>query len=189
MTRTDPGIGGEITGLLAQWRNGSAAAGSRAVAALYGRLRYLAAGMLGPRRSEQTLQPTALVNEGLLKLLENGAGFENRRHFVGTAARAMRQILVDRERRRRSAKCGEGRRVLDLESAMNVPVDDETMIAIDDALRALEKVDPRAVRIVELRFFAGLSIDETGRVLGLHPSAVNREWAHARAWLEREISR
>jgi len=180
---SDPG---ELTQLLALWGQGDAQSGEQAVALVYHELKRLAASLLSGGGGGVTLQPTALVNEALIKLLGAAAqNFDNRAHFFGAAGRAMRQVLVDRARRRSSEKRGSGEMALALDDAPDVSTGDQIdVLELDAALRQLEALDPSQVRIVELRYFVGLSIEETAAVLNLHPSAVNREWAMARAWLK-----
>lgn len=141
----------DVTGLLARWGN-DADARERLVAMLYAELRRLARGLLNGGE-EQTLQPTALVNEAFLKLLGTESdGFDNRRHFFGAAACAMRQVLVDRARRRQSEKRGSGVRPVSLDNALGIPVaDDGELLTLNDALCRLEALDPQAARVVELR--------------------------------------
>ncbi|HEY6984720.1 MAG TPA: ECF-type sigma factor [Rhodanobacteraceae bacterium] len=179
----------ELTGLLARWGDGDVGSRERALALVYAELQRMAAGLIGGGR-RVTLQTTALVNEALIKMLgADSASFENRAHFFGVAARAMRQILVDHARRRAAAKRGNGSAnadtLDDFAVAGTVEVD---LLALDDAMRRLEALDAQQVRIVELRYFVGFSIEETAAVLGLHPSAVNREWAMARAWLRNALA-
>ncbi|MEO6064748.1 MAG: ECF-type sigma factor [Lysobacterales bacterium] len=177
----------EITGLLARWPDDSQAR-DRAVSLLFNELRQLArrefSGQIG-----NTLQPTALINEAMLKMLGGApAGFESRRHFFGAAARAMRQVLVDRARRKATDKRNAGERPLSLDEALDVAVPAaDDLIALDEALRKLEQHDERAARLVELRYFAGMTLDETAQVLELHPATVSSEWAHARAWLRHAL--
>ncbi|MEZ5465649.1 MAG: ECF-type sigma factor [Lysobacteraceae bacterium] len=177
----------DVTGLLARWGD-DAAAREQLVAMLYAELRRLARGLLSGS-GEQTLQPTALVNEAFLKLLgAESDSFDNRRHFFGAASRAMRQVLVDRARRRHSDKRGSGVRPLSLDHALGIPVADEAeLLVLDDALRRLEALDPQAARVVELRYFGGLTLEQTAEVIGIHPSTVSSEWAHARAWLRQHM--
>lgn len=178
---------GELTDLLARW-DGDANARDRALAVVYDELRRMAAGLISGNERGVTLQATALVNEALLKLLGHAPSWENRSHFFGVAARAMRQILVDYARRRQADKRGGGIAHVELDAALEVPGEDRLdLLALDQALQRLEQLDPAQVRIVELRYFVGLSIEDTAATLGLHPSAVNREWAMARAWLKREL--
>jgi len=177
----------DVTGLLERWGEDGQAR-EKLAETLYAELRSLARGMLSGS-GEQTLQPTALVNEAFLRLLGGRTdSFEGRRHFFGAAARAMRQVLVDRARRRHSDKRGSGVRPLSLDHALGIPVaDDGELLALDDALKKLESVDARAARVVELRFFGGLTLDQTAEVVGIHPSTVSSEWTHARAWLRRQM--
>ena len=180
----------EISGLLARWGE-SAKARDDAVRILYSELRRVAGGVYassGP--GHETLQPTALINEAMLKLLGGAnAAFDDRRHFFGAAARAMRQVLVDRARHRLASKRGDGVRPLPLDSALDValPAADE-LIALDDALTRLEALDAQAARVVELRYFAGLTLEETAAVLDVSTATVKRDWAMARAWLYRELT-
>ena len=177
---------GELTQLLARWAQGDAQSGEHAVALVYQELKRLAGGLLSGGAGGVTLQPTALVNEALMKLLGAAArNFDNRAHFFGAAGRAMRQVLVDRARRRLSDKRGSGEAPLALDVALEISTGSQVdLLELDTALRQLEALDPLQVRVVELRYFVGLSIEETAAVLNLHPSAVNREWAMARAWLK-----
>jgi len=177
---------GDLTQLLARWAQGDAQSGEHAVALVYQELKRLAGGLLSGGAGGVTLQPTALVNEALIKLLGAAArDFDNRAHFFGAAGRAMRQVLVDRARRRLSEKRGSGEAAVALELAPDLSAEEHVdLLELDTALRQLEALDTQQVRIVELRYFVGLSIEETASVLNLHPSAVNREWAMARAWLK-----
>lgn len=179
----------DLTGWLAAWHAGDRAAGERVCGRVYAELRGMAAGLLGPGAAGGTLQPTALVNEALIKLIGADADFDSRAHFFGAAARAMRQVLVDAARARHADKRGNGQRAEPLEIALDVAIPDSSeLLALDDALSQLELLDPQAARVVELRYFAGLSIDETAAALGLHPSSAYREWQHARAWLKGRLA-
>lgn len=179
----------DLTGWLAAWHAGDRAAGERVCSRVYAELRSMAAGLLGPGAAGGTLQPTALVNEALLKLLGADADFHSRAHFFGAAARAMRQVLVDAARARQADKRGSGLRAEPLDVALDVAVADSSeLLALDQALSQLEALDAQAARIVELRYFAGLSIEETALALELHASSVFREWQHARAWLKGRLS-
>lgn len=176
-----------VTDLLERWGE-DAGARDQAVATLYRELRGLASREFA-RSDSHTLQTTALLNEAMLKLIGPATGgFENRGHFFAAAAKAMRQVLVDRARHHSADKRGGGQRALPLEHALEValPPADE-LLALDAALRKLEALDPAAVQIVELRYFAGLTLDETAAAVRLHPSTVSAEWMHARAWLRREL--
>lgn len=154
---------------------------------VYEELRQLAARALRGQRPDQTLQPTALVHEAYLKLAAGGTSPADRHHLLAVAARAMRQILVDRARARGSGKRGGGALKVTLSAAAGEPASAFDLVAFDDALRRLEALDPQQGRIVELRFLAGLSVEETAMVLGVSPTTVKRDSAMARAWLFREL--
>jgi RNA polymerase sigma factor (TIGR02999 family) len=176
----------DITRWIRDWQGGDAAARDRVFARLYGELRRLAAAVLRSESGHETMQPTALLNDALMKLIQaRPAPAEDRGHFTRIVARAMRQILIDRARRKLADKRGGGERALSLEdhdAALSASPSD--LVALDDALSALSRFDARAASVVELRVFGGLTIDETALALDIHPSAVNREWAHACAWLK-----
>lgn len=156
---------------------------------VYGELRRLAARHLRRERPDNTLQSTALVHEAYLRLVDQrGVQWQNRAHFFGIASQLIRRILVDHARRHHAAKRGAGETALSLDEAAAMPnqrgVD---LIALDDALEALAKIDPQQGRIIELRFFAGLSVEETAEVLGVSSATVKRDWTAARAWLRRRM--
>ena len=156
---------------------------------VYDELRRLARYHLNGERSDHTLQSTALVNETYLRLAGQNLRIENRAHFFAIASQLMRQILVDYARRHRAAKRGAGACTLTLDEGMAPPqTRSMDLVALDEALVGLARLDAQQSRIVELRFFGGLSIDETSAVLGVSPATVKRDWAMARAWLYREIS-
>jgi RNA polymerase sigma factor (TIGR02999 family) len=171
------------------------ARGTRALESLiplvYGQLRSLAHYYLRQERPDHLLQSTALVHEAYVRLAGNDPPrLENRSHFFGVAARLMREILVEWARSQRAAKRGGGAPTIalaDLDQVAQRP--DVDLLLLDDALTELPRLDERQSRIVELRFFTGLSIDETADVLGISPATVSREWTTARAWLRREIAR
>jgi RNA polymerase sigma factor (TIGR02999 family) len=179
-----------VTGLLAEWRAGDPAALESLIPLVYGELHRIAHGYLRSERKGHTLQSTALVNEAYLRLVAQGPGqIENRAHFLGVAAHLMRQILVDYARAQRTAKRDGGRRV-ELDEALHpLQVADVDVLALDEALTGLAQLDPEQSRIVEMRFFGGLSSEETAAVLGVSPATVKREWATARAWLSRELTK
>ncbi len=181
MKRTD-----DVTGWIRDWQDGDDAARDRVFVRLYGELRRLAAAVLRSESGHDTMQPTALLNDALMKLLQARApAAEDRGHFSRIVARAMRQILIDRARRKLADKRGAGEKPLALhEHDAALSASPAEMVALDDALCALAKLDARAAAVVELRVFAGLTIDETARALDIHPSAVNREWMHACSWLK-----
>jgi RNA polymerase sigma factor (TIGR02999 family) len=140
-------------------------------------------------RPGQTLQATALVHEAYLRLAGVGTPWHDKRHFVGIAARSMRQILVERARARGALKRWAGMNRVTLTNSLALAADQETMLpALDEALERLEQIDPEQARIVELRYFAGLSIEETAEALSLSPATIKRRWSLARAWLFRELS-
>ena len=160
--------------------------------AVYDELRRIAAAYMRRERPGQTLQPTALVHEAYLRLAGAGSPWTDRRHFLGIAARSMRQILVERARARGAQKRWAGLdRVSLTESLVGRSAqgnEDALLPALDEALTRLEQIDPEQARLVELRYFVGLSIEETADALGLSPATVKRRWALARAWLFRELS-
>ncbi len=178
-----------ITHLLREWAGGDQKAADRLVPMLYGELRALAGSYLRQERREHTLQATALVHEAWVRLVEsNGIEWHDRGHFVGVAARVMRRVLVDHARRRGAAKRGgDAVRVTLAEAAEFAGVRPPDVVALDEALREFEALDPDKARIVELRFFGGLSIEETAAHLGLSTATVNRHWRRARNWLYRRL--
>lgn len=162
--------------------------------ALYAELRRLAARSLRSERSSHTLEPTALVNEAYLRLsTQSQVHWRDRAHILGAAATAMRRILVDHARARDAEKRGSGAEKVELdEGLVGLSIEaskSAELLALDRALEQLEALDPRMVQVVELRHFAGLSIEETADALGISPATVKREWTLARAWLHRELSR
>ena len=185
--------GEKITQLLQAWQQGDERSGEELAPLVYDELRRMARSKLDAERGAHTLQPTALVHEAWLRLMQqNGAGWQNRSQFFAIAAQAMRRILVDHARRRHAGKRGDGVTPVPIDALADVlagPLPDPQMLALDAALDRLSALDARQARIVELRFFAGLSNEETGAALTLSPSTIKREWATARAWLFRELSR
>jgi RNA polymerase sigma factor (TIGR02999 family) len=179
-----------ITQLLIKWRNGDHAALDELLPLVYGELRRLAGYYLRQERPHHTLQPTALVHEAYLRLVgEKGIDWQNRAHFFGIAAVRMRHILVEHARSRRAAKRGGGEYRLSLSEADRLEEKcDVNLLALDDALQRLEALDPQKSRIVELRYFGGLTIEETAEALNVSPATVKRDWSMARAWLRSEIS-
>jgi len=184
---------GEITQLLQGWRSGDRNALDALLPVVYKELRRLAHFQLRKERPDHTLQSAALVHEAYVRLVGlNSPQWEGRSHFFAIAAQLMRQILVDYARRHRAGKRGGGVSALSLEDAtalsparkMGIDV-----VALDDALKALAQIDARKAQVVELRFFAGLSFEETAEVLKVSAITVSRDWSTARAWLHREMSR
>jgi RNA polymerase sigma factor (TIGR02999 family) len=180
----------DVTKLLIQWSKGDAAALDALVPLVYDELRRLAQLYLSHEKPGHTLSSTALVHEAYLRLVQQkDVTWQNRAHFFGVAARMMRRILVDHARRHGYAKRGGGALTLSLdETIAAAPEREISLVALDEALDSLAKLDERQSRMVELRFFGGLSIEETSEVLGVSAPTVKREWASARAWLYREIS-
>ena len=154
----------------------------------YQRLRELAHRALAGERGAQTLNTTALVHEAWLSFAERGAGFESQTHFHGYAAIAMRHILVDHARRRKAQKRGQGETPIDLDSAtLSIDSAAGELLQLNDALDRLDAIEPRLARVVELRFFVGLSVEETAQSLGIVPRSVVRDWARARVFLQQAI--
>jgi RNA polymerase sigma factor (TIGR02999 family) len=181
----------DVTHLLIQWSKGDAAALDALMPLVYEELRRLAQHYLSREKPGHTLSSTALVHEAYLRLItQRDVTWQNRAHFFGVASRMMRRILVDHARRHGYAKRGGGAMTLALDEAIEAEKPREIdLVALDDALETLAKLDERQSRMVELRFFGGLSIEETSEALGVSAPTVKREWATARAWLYREISR
>jgi RNA polymerase sigma factor (TIGR02999 family) len=179
-----------VTKLLVQWNKGDQGALEALVPLVYEELRRLARYYLKQEKQNHTLSSTALVHEAYLRLVnQREVTWQNRAHFFGVASQMMRRILVDHARHHAYAKRGGGALTLALEEAVGTPKTREVhLVALDDALNSLAKLDERQSRMVELRFFGGLSIEETSEVLGISAPTVKREWASARAWLYREIS-
>jgi RNA polymerase sigma-70 factor (ECF subfamily) len=180
---------GEVTRLLAELNAGNQDALPVLMPLVYDELRRMADRYLRRERSDHTLQATALVHEAYLKLVnQREVRWQNRSHFFGVAAQAMRRILVDRARAHLAAKRGGAQRPLSLDDVAVIQVEPPAeLMALDAALTRLATIDPQQVRIVELRFFAGLTVEETAEVVGVSESTIKREWSVARAWLLREI--
>jgi RNA polymerase sigma factor (TIGR02999 family) len=156
---------------------------------VYNELRRLAAAYMRRERPGQTIQATALVHEAYLRLAHAGAPWKDERHFVGIAARSMRQILVERARARGAQKRWGGLDRVSLVDSLIAAVSEDTMLpALDEALTRLEAIDPEQARIIELRFFGGLGIEEAAAAMDMSPATLKRRWALARAWLFRELS-
>lgn len=179
----------DLTRLLLEWKQGDDQALETLFPLVYGELRRIAAGFLRRERSDHTLQSTALVHEAYLKLLGHGHGWEGRAHFFGLAAQAMRRILVDHARSRRAGKRGGPAMRVELQDHLAVVDTSENydLIALDEALDALSKLDERQCRVVEMRYFAGLTIEETAEALGLSAPTVKRDWVTARLFLARHL--
>ncbi len=181
----------EVTELLADWSGGNQEALGQLMPLVYDELRRLANHYLSQERPDHTLQPTALVHEAYLRLVETrNRDFRSRAYFFGIASQLMRRVLVDHARKHRAAIRGDGLPKLSLDEAIALPGEqDVDLIALDDALAALAVIDPRQCKIVELRFFGGLSVEETAEVLGVSPATIKRDWSWAKTWLYREIKK
>lgn len=179
----------DVTELLRSWGTGDQQALDALMPLVYKELRRLARHYLRGESAEQTLQSTALVHEAFLRLVDwRNVEWQNRAHFFGVAAQMMRRVLVDRARERQAAKRGSGAIKLTIDHAVEISADDAIDLqALDQALTRLQRLDPQQSRIVELRFFAGLSIEETAAALGVSTPTVKRSWSAARAWLRREL--
>ncbi len=182
----------EITRMLRGWSGGSREAFDELLPLIYDQLHKQAAQFLRRERNDHTLQPTDLINEAYLKLIDQReVTWQNRAHFFAIAGQAMRRILVDHARNRHRDKRGGDEVKLPLEEALTVAVDEKNidLIALDEALTRLEKKDQQQARIVELRYFSGLSLEETAEALNISRATAARNWAMAKAWLHRELTR
>ncbi len=181
----------DLTQLLQRWSEGDRGALDRLMPLVYGELRRLANFYLQQERPDHTLQPTALVHEAYLRLVDQrNARWQNRAQFYGVAAQIMRRILVDHARQHQAEKRKAMKDPLPLDEALSIPVNaDLSLVELDRSLEALSAFDPEKCRLVELRFFVGLNIEDTAEVLGISPATVKREWAVAKAWLYQDMSK
>jgi RNA polymerase sigma factor (TIGR02999 family) len=186
-----PSSPGEVSRLLQQWHEGDAAAYEKLIPLVYGELRRIAGRHMAREQPGRTLQPTALANEAYIRLVGAGTvGFQNRVHFCAVASHVMRRILVESARRRGSRKRGGSVCFVSIHDAGGLPqTADSQLVALDDALKALMELDPRKAKVVELRHFGGLSLEEAAEVLHVSPETVKRDWKLAKIWLLRELSR
>ncbi len=180
-----------VTALLGVWQRGDRAALDALMPLVHDELKRIARRHLARERFDHTIQPTALVNEAFVRLVnERAMNWHDRSHFLAVAAHLMRFILVDYARRRNVERRGGDRRRVDLEAALDVadprPVG---VLAVDEALASLAKIDERKARVVEMRVFAGLTVDQSASVLGVSPVTIARDWRFAKAWLQRELAR
>lgn len=179
----------EVTRLLRAWSEGQAGAADQLMPLVYEEMHRLARSYMVREQADHTLQATALVNETYLRLVAASANFDDRARFYGMCALLMRRILVDWARSRGSFKRGAGWRPVQLEEALVVSPETEVdLVALDDALKGLEAVDARKSRVVELRFFGGLSVEETASVMQVSAETVMRDWKMAKSWLRRELA-
>jgi RNA polymerase sigma factor (TIGR02999 family) len=178
----------EITRILSAIEQGDPGAAAQLFPLVYDELRKLAAQRLAHEKPGQTLQPTALVHEAYLRLVgqEEPPAYKDRGHFLAAAAAAMRRILIDNARRKQTQKRGGGLQRQPL-GAVPAPEPDEELLALDEALQRLAEQDPQKARLVELRYFAGLTGEQAAEVLGISPTTADRHWAYARAWLQAEV--
>jgi RNA polymerase sigma factor (TIGR02999 family) len=185
------GSSGDVTMLLRAWSGGDEGALDQLVPILYRELKRIAKRYMMRERKEHTLQPTALVNEAFLRLVDvHGVQWQDRAHFFALSAQMMRRILVNYAVARGAGKRGGSVRKVSLEDAMIASPDgDSQVVELDEALQQLAKFDPRKAQIVELRFFAGLGVEETAAVLKVSPQTVLRDWSLSKTWLAREMSR
>ena len=178
----------DLTALLRDASEGDQNALDRLMPLVYGELRKIAASYLRQERKDHTLQPTALVHEAYLRLThQKDVAWQNRAHFYGIAAQMMRRILVDHARKRQAAKRDASAWKVATAEVDGGAESAPELLALDRALEELEKIDPQQAKIVELRFFGGLTVEETAEVAGISPRTVKREWRTAKAWLRREI--
>ncbi len=180
----------DVTQLLLDWSNGDEQSLEQLLPIVYQEMRRLAQHYIQQERADHTLQATALVHEAYLRLIDTkNVQWQNRAHFFGVAAQTMRHILVDMARASRAQKRGGGHKLsLDEAVSLSGEKEDVNLVALDEALTRLADIDPQQSKIIELRYFAGLTIEETAEVLKVSPATVKREWAMARAWLHRELT-
>lgn len=185
-----PSLPDEVTQLLLKWSKGDNAAFDELIPVVYTELKKLARRYMGKERLDHTLQTSALINEAYLRLVnQQSTQWQDRNHFFAVAARIMRHILIDHARSYRYAKRGRGAEKVPLDEASNISIQRaEELLALDEALNGLSAVDPRKSEIIELRFFGGLTVEETAEVMSLSPVTVMREWRAAKAWLHQDLT-
>ena len=186
-----PASSSEFTRLLAEWKKGNRDVEARLFALIYDELHRLASHYLRDERPDHTLQATALVNEAFIRLMaQSSADWHDRAHFFAVAAKSMRRILVDYARAHRAGKRGGGMPKVSLDEPLTLCAEPpDVMMALDEALDRLAQLDPRQSKVVELRYFAGFTVAEVARLLGVSPKTVDRDWDMARAWLYAELSK
>jgi len=177
----------DVTQLLIAWGHGDEAAGNQLIPLVYGQLRRIARNRLRGEFVSQTLQSTDLINEAYLRLVAQSVDWQSRAHFYGIAARLMRQILVDKARARHALKRGGDQEQISLTAVDGEQKQTTDLLALNEALETLSKIDPHKSQIVELRFFGGLTIEETAEVMDVSRPTVQRHWRAARAWLQTEV--
>jgi len=183
-------VSADVTGLLRAWSQGDAGAAEKLVPLVYDELKRQAARYMRRERRDHTLRPTALVHEAYLRLVgQDRVAWKSRAQFFGVAAQVMRRVLVDHARQRAAAKRAGGWCRVSLDEDLGAPARELDLVELEDALGELAALDPEKVRMVELRFFGGLSLEDTAEVLEVSPSTVTREWRMTRAWLYRRLGR
>jgi RNA polymerase sigma factor (TIGR02999 family) len=181
---------GEVTVLLHALRHGDRAAGDKLFPLVYSELHRLARAYMRRERPDHTLQPTALINEAYMRMANASIDWENRAHFIGVAANAMRRILVDHARAHMAAARGGDFQQVEWSEALGLPAErSRELVALDEALHELEKLNPRQAKIIELRYIGGLSFEEAAAVLDISPRTAKRDWALARLWLFKMVNR
>jgi RNA polymerase sigma-70 factor, ECF subfamily len=181
---------GQITLLLRAMRSGDKSASEKLLPLVYNELHRLAESYMRRERPDHTLQPTALINEAYLRLAHDPVDWQSHEHFIGVAANVMRRVLVDHARARNAQMRGGDLQRVELEEGIAISQErSEEVLALDEALNHLEEVNPRQAKVVELRYFAGLSVEEIGAILNMSPRSVKRDWALARIWLFQEIEK
>jgi RNA polymerase sigma-70 factor (ECF subfamily) len=182
--------GGQVTLLLKAMKTGDKTAAEQLLPLVYSELHRLARSYMHRERVDHTLQPTALINEAYIRLARENVDWQSRQHFIGVAANVMRRLLVDHARAHNAEMRAGGLQKVELEEGFMVTSEQSAeVLALHDALTALEKVDPRQAKVVELRYFGGFSVDEIGELLEMSPRSVKRHWALARIWLHKRMKR
>jgi RNA polymerase sigma-70 factor (ECF subfamily) len=181
--------GGDVTQILKAMTSGDPVAAERLLPMVYTELHRLAASYMRRERQDHTLQPTALINEAYLRLAGDDIDWQNREHFIGVAAHVMRRVLVDYARSHKAEMRGGGLRRVDLDEGVAISEErSEEVLSLDEALNRLMELNPRQAKVVELRYFGGLSVEQIGSILGIAPRSVKRDWALARIWLFKQLS-
>ena len=179
---------GEVTQLLMAMKSGDSSAAERLLPLVYAELHRLASSYMRRERQDHTLQPTALINEAYMRLAKGNLDWQNREHFIGVAAHVMRRVLVDYARAHRARRRGGDLRRVEFEEVLAISEErTEETLALDEALNRLTEVNPRQAKVVELRYFGGLSVEQIADVLAIGPRSVKRDWALARIWLFKEL--
>jgi RNA polymerase sigma-70 factor (ECF subfamily) len=180
--------GGDVTQLLKAMTSGDPAAAERLLPLVYAELHRLATSYMRRERRDHTLQPTALINEAYLRLAGDDVDWQNREHFIGTAAHVMRRVLVDYARAHKAERRGGGLKRVEFDEGVAISVDrSNELLSLDEALDRLMQLNPRQARVVELRYFGGLSVEQIASILAIAPRSVKRDWALARIWLFQQL--